>query len=369
MSISLKKSFLCLPGLLLLISILVTVGVENNNIHLLIKMEYPVPTVYGQGEDGIDTDNVENREEIPQQLQQDSTDNNNNEDNNGNGNADPSESEQINECPEIITLGNTPMYVDQDGCQHPCPSPDSNDQSNIPEGCMLESPSQSSAGFSINEERPIQPQQNVQSNPSQNTFASPRIDNDSITSNISNTEATTTTTQKSFNPAGQYKPGSEQTELRIPGQSNDPSVPYTPGAGNTQLKGIPVQPNTNPQTPIEPGNIPTKIPDRAHLTVITKMMGFYTNYLKVSDFEICVNSTVQTEGSNRGIDALPLCANGSGSGFKYTVQAPGLVKIWVNNLDELGVKSLMIETPNFNNYISAHESKTSTVYISPFNQQ
>lgn len=229
-----------------------------------------------------------------------------------------------------------------------------------------------------NTQQPIQPQQqtsqqppqqNTPSNPSQNTLTGPTIDSDSsLTNNIPNSE-TTTTTQKSFNPAGQYKPGSGQTELTIPGKSDSLARPLTPGAGNAQVEGIPVQPNTNPQTPIDPGNIPTSIPDKAYLTVITKMIGFYTGYLKVSDFEICVKSTIQTDGKSRDVNAIPGCANGSASGVQYTVQAPGLITIWVNNLDELGVQSVMIETPNLNNYISAYESKTSTIYISPYPPQ
>ena len=226
-----------------------------------------------------------------------------------------------------------------------------------------------------NTQQPIQPQQqtsqqppqqNTPSNPSQNTLTGPTIDSDSsLTNNIPNTK-TTIPTQKSFNPAGQYKPGSGQTELSVPGKSNGLARSLTPGAGNAQVEGIPAQPNTNPQTPIDPGNIPISIPDKAYLTVITKMIGFYTGYLKVSDFEICVKSTIQTDGKSRDVDAIPGCANGSASGVQYTVQAPGLITIWVNNLDELGVQSVMIETPNLNNYISAYESKTSTIYISPY---
>jgi hypothetical protein len=40
---------------------------------------------------------------------------------------------------------------------------------------------------------------------------------------------------------------------------------------------------------------------------------------------------------SRDVDAIPGCANGSASGVQYTVPAPGLITIWVNNLDELGV--------------------------------
>lgn len=230
-----------------------------------------------------------------------------------------------------------------------------------------------------NTQQPIQPQQltsqqppqqNTPSNPSQNTLTGPTIDSDSsLTNNIPNSETTTTTTQKSFNPAGQFKPGSGQTELTIPGKSDSLARPYTPGAGNAQVEGIPVQPNTNPRTPVDPGNIQITIPDKAYLTVITKMMNFYTGFLKVSDFEICVSTTVQSYGNSKDVNAIPSCAKGSGSGVQYTVQAPGSITIWVDNLDELGVRSLMIETPNLSNYMNAHESKTSTIYISPYPSQ
>ena len=40
----------------------------------------------------------------------------------------------------------------------------------------------------------------------------------------------------SFSPRGKFKPGSGQTELSIPPSSNDPAVPFTPGAGNAKAK-------------------------------------------------------------------------------------------------------------------------------------
>jgi hypothetical protein len=305
-----------------------------------------------------------------------------NSEQNSNDDSYSSSSDQSNTCPDTKDFANVPTYIGEDGCLYPCISLDKNGQGNNPESCPVELPLQSSSGFSINEERPIQsqpqttqePQQNTQTNPSQSTLVSPRIDSDTTATtlnNIPNTEITTTTapTQKSFSPAGKYKPGSGQTELSIPGKSDSFARPYTPGAGNTQAEGIPSQPNTNPQTPIDPGNIPTTIPDKAHLTVITKMMNFYTGFLKVSDFEICVQSTIQTNGNSRTVDAIPRCANGSSSGVQYTVQAPGSITIWVDNLDELGVQSLMIETPNLSNYINAYESKTSTIYISPYHSE
>ena len=274
--------------------------------------------------------------------------------------------DQNKKCPNTSAFSNVRTYIGQDGCQYPCPSSDSINQDNIPESCLAESSSQSAARFSVNEENSIKPQQqttepsqqNVQTTSSQNAFVNPGINSDT-SSGVFNSELTTT--QKSFNPAGKLRSGLGQTESSIPGKSNGLSRPLTPGSGNAQVEGIPIEPNTNPQTPIDPGNIPTSIPDKAYLTVITKMIGFYTGYLKVSDFEICVKSTIQTDGNSRDVDAIPRCANGSASGVQYTVQAPGSITIWVNNLDELGVQSVMIETPNLNNYISAYESKTSPI--------
>lgn len=294
---------------------------------------------------------------------------------NSNDDSDSSSSDQSNICPDTNGFADVPTYIGQDGCQYPCPAVDSLDQSNIPQSCPVESPSQTTTAFVINEERPIQSeepfetltnelQENNQPKPNQNTFVNPRINSDT-TSDIS-TNRETMTTQKTFNPAGQFKPGSGQTELTIPGKSDGLARPYTPGAANDKVVGIPTQPNTNPLTQVDPENIQITIPDKAYLTVITKMINFYTAFLKVSDFKICVQSTIQTDGNSRTVDAIPRCANGSASGVQYTVQAPGSITIWVDNLDELGVRSLMIETPNLSNYINAHESKTSTIYISPY---
>lgn len=64
--------------------------------------------------------------------------------------------DQNNYCPYTSDLANVPTYFGQDRCVYPCPSyDDSNDQSNISQGCLLESPSQATSVFSIYEERPI----------------------------------------------------------------------------------------------------------------------------------------------------------------------------------------------------------------------
>jgi hypothetical protein len=148
------------------------------------------------------------------------------------------------------------------------------------------------------------------------TTTDPKVPSDTNKNNIPNSE-TTTTTQKSFNPAGKYKPGSGQTKLSIPGKSEGLARPLTPGAGNSKVEGIPVQPNTNPQTPINPENIPTKIGDRwAHLTV-------YTNYTNTNmNAEICVFTSQPYE-----VKANPYCTEGSPDGTFHLVQAPGQVGI------------------------------------------
>ena len=166
---------------------------------------------------------------------------------------------------------------------------------------------------------------------------------------------------KANDPSGPLKPGSGQIQTKIPSLSNDPSKPFTPGGGNPQVEGIPNQPNTNPQTPINPGNIPTNIPAKGYITVITKVLGFY-NGLQAYDFEVCVDSTVTTDGKEHNTDASPPCANGSGLGFRYTVQAPGNVGIAVKNLRPV---SYMVEHP-LSMDISAYESKTFTIYITPY---
>lgn len=209
-------------------------------------------------------------------------------------------------------------------------------------------------------------QQNTQLNPSQNTFASPRIDSDSSSiSNLPNTESTIMIPkQKAFNTFGQYKPGSGQTELTIPQKYDSLARPYTPGGGNPQVEGIPNQPSTNPQIPLNPGNVPTSIPVKGYVTVITKVLGFY-NGIQASNFEVCVDSTIIKDGKEHNTDASPPCTYGSGLGTKYTVQAPGNLDIAVKNLRPV---SYMVEHP-LSMDIAAYESKTITIYITPYPSQ
>ena len=291
----------------------------------------------------------------------------NNEENSNVDSSDSSPSEQSNSCPDTDTndFANVPIYIGQDGCHYPCPSSD--DQSNTPQGCPVESPSQATSGFSINEERPIQlqqplqtitneSQQNTPKSPSQNTLASPRINSDTTittTSNIPTTETTTTATQKSFNPAGQFKPGSGLTGLNIPKSFFDLGSPYTPGAGNAERKGSLVTPNnnTNPQTPIEPGNVPSKIEDRwAHLTV-------YSNSTTAKPVEICVFISDPYE-----VRANPYCIEASPHGTLHILQAPGLIGIRASsNVDK-------VDTGNCEFRIYPKESKSCVLNItdSPF---
>jgi hypothetical protein len=239
---------------------------------------------------------------------------------------DSSSSDQSNTCPDTNDFADVPTYVGQDGCQYPCISPNNNGQGNIPQSCPVELPSQSSSGFSINEERPIQsqsqpqtteePQQNTQTNPSQNTFVSPKIGSDT-TSNIPTSE-TTSTTQKSLNPAGQFKPGSGQTESNIPLLSNDFSKPFTPGAGNAQVEGIGL----------------------AYLTV-------YPNFTYTGPVEICIFTSHPYE-----VKANPYCIEPYSDGTFHALQAPGLIGIRVSgNADT-------VDTSNCEFYIYPKQSKS-----------
>ncbi len=245
---------------------------------------------------------------------------------------DVSSTNQNSNCPNITKISNLPLYIGLDGCQFPCPSFDSNDENNIPEGCPIEpATSQTNTGFSVKEENPTQTpsqeqqqieHQNSQDSPNQNAFVNPAINSDTSTA-VSDNEAPTTT-QKSFTPLGKLRSGSTQTESNIPLLSNDVSKPFTPGGGNTGVEGIPNQPNTNPQTPIDPNNIPTKTEGSwAHLTVSSN---FTTDYKTPHFAVVCVHTSNPNE-----IKANPYCQNVALAwDLFYTVQAPGLVGIKVD---------------------------------------
>ncbi len=197
------------------------------------------------------------------QQHEDSTSENSDDDNEGNkesetrqGNINPeqtendteensndfSQSDQNNRCPDASVSSNIHTYIGTDGCKYPCTSSDSINQDNIPESCLVKSSSQSSAGFSVNEENPIKPeqqttkpsQQNIQTTPSQNAFVNPGINSDTSTG-VSNPE--TTTTQKSFNPTGKLRSGPGQTESSIPSLSYDPTKPYEMKANPYCIEG------------------------------------------------------------------------------------------------------------------------------------
>ena len=208
------------------------------------------------------------------------------------------------------------------------------------------------------QQQPIQPQQqqipqhpsqqNTSSSPSQNTLAGPTINSDGpTTSTIPNTE----TTMQSFNPARQFNPGSGLTGLNIPKSFFDPAIPYNPGAGNNGPKGSSIIPNTNPVTPIEPGNIPSKIEDRlAYLTV-------YSNSTSTKPVEICVFISQPHE-----VRGNPYCIEASPEGTFHAVQAPGLIGIRASgNVDK-------VDTSNCEFRIYPKESKSCVLNIidSPF---
>ncbi len=169
---------------------------------------------------------------------------------NSKGNGDNlSSTNQNSNCPNITEISNLPLYIGQDGCQYPCPSFDSNDENNVPEGCPIEPSSQTNTGFSVKEENPTQlpsqeqqqiEQQNGQNNSNQNAFVNPAINSDTSTA-ISNSESPTTT-QKSFTPTGKLRSGPAQTESSIPSLSNDLSKPKPSDSGNVEAEGTPLVP-------------------------------------------------------------------------------------------------------------------------------
>jgi hypothetical protein len=308
------------------------------------------------------------------------------ENSNDNGN-DLSSTDQNNRCPNTSAFSNVRTYIGQDGCQYPCLSSNSIDQDNIPVNCLIESSSQSSAGFSVNEENPVQPeqqtnkpsQQNAKTTPSQNAFVSPRIDSDTSTG-VSNSEVTTT--QKSLNPAGKLRSGPGQTESSIPSLSYDPSKPYSPGAGNTGVEGTPLVPPSqtessipslsyDPSKPYSPGAGNTALKGPAFLTVYSN----FTNPEIPIIAELCVYtsnpSPGQTESSIPSLSydpskpyemkANPYCIEGSFDGTLHTVQAPGLVgiKVLSTNFD-------LVQTSDCNFDIYPKESKSCLVQFTNF---
>ena len=428
--------------------------VSQNTVYATPEQQEDSSTENNDGSSDANDGSETTQEKADSEESEDSIDEENNS--NDDGSESPS-SDQSNTCPETNYFANVPTYIGQDGCQYPCPSPDSNDQSNIPQGCPIGPTSQSSTGLSNNEGNTLQPPQdnkqpeiatvitgdntmispttsssngipstrsNGDGNPAIKSFDSadtlkpgsgqvessiPLRSSDTFKSfdpadtlkpgsgqvesrdsNVAKEEQIdsgnnaisqgplkpgsgqvessiplrSSDTFKSFDPADTLKPGSGQLESSIPLRSNDPAKPFTPGAGNPQVEGISKLSNTNPQTPLNPGNIPTNIPDKGYVTVITKVLGFF-NGIQAINFEVCVDSTVTTDGKEHKVNASPPCANGSGLGFKYIVQAPGNIGIAVKNLLPV---SYIVEHP-LSMDISAYESKTITIYITPYPSQ
>jgi hypothetical protein len=368
----------------------------------------------------------------------------NDEENNNEISSSPN---QTNECLDSSDLSNVSTYIGEDGCQYSCPSPDSVEQEGIPKECPVELSSQTSAGLSINEEQPLQPQQNFDSRSAQNTFTGPKTATEATTATATNIPNTETTT-KSFNPTGQFKPGSGQKNSDIPPFSFDPGKPYfynfsppirqgaaipdinpetsitpgdgqsnsdvsslsnnpdrpltpgsgnvkrqdsslesksqtelsnpiqsfnpagqfkpgskqtesiipndsigltgslTPGAGNAQTEGITNQSNTNPETPVDPENIPSKIEDKlAYLSV-------YSESNSNKPVEICVFTSNPNE-----VEGNPYCIEASPSGTLHALQAPGLIGIRTSgNVD-------YIDTSNCEFPIYPKESKSCVLKI------
>ncbi|WP_458718817.1 hypothetical protein [Candidatus Nitrosocosmicus sp. R] len=163
----------------------------------------------------------------------------------------------------------------------------------------------------------------------------------------------------SFSPAGKYKPGSGQTELSIPPSSNDPAVPYTPGAGNAESKGSSIIPknDTDPQTPIEPGNIPTNIGDRwAHLAV-------YFTTTSTNPMYYCIATSVPPHYTN--YKANPYCIQtNEDTSTLHLLQAPGYLNVSVGGfVGNVGGNSDCFF------YIYLYQSKSCNINIIDYDKQ
>jgi hypothetical protein len=320
----------------------------------------------------------------------------NDDDDNNDSDKDTSNTNKDIPCNTVAVLG--PAYIGPEGCPLPCPEdpsdeipdecpqPESNsklpfgdkeieqvsaqdDDNNSVDRNNNEDSIRSEVGCSAvatsdpnyvycNKQQPIHPQQHIppQQPPQQNTSFNARINSDT-TSNIPTTETPTTNVQKSFNPAGKFKPGSGQTELSIPPSSNDPAVPYTPGAGNAERKGSSVIPNNNtdPRTPIEPGNIPTNIGDRwAHLTV-------YFTTTSTNTMEYCISTRVISSE----FKANPHCIKtNEDTSTLHLLQAPGYLYVSVGGfIGNVGGNS------DCHGYVYLKQSKSCTINIIDYDKQ
>lgn len=151
---------------------------------------------------------------------------------------------------------------------------------------------------------------------------------------------------QSSNPAGLFKPGSKQAESTIPNDSVSLTGSLTPGVGNAQTEGIANQSDTNPLTPLDSENIPSKIEDKlAYLSV-------YSESNSNKPVEICVFTSNPNE-----VEGNPYCIEASPSGTLHALQAPGLIGIRTSgNVD-------YIDTSNCEFPIYPKESKSCVLKI------
>lgn len=291
-------------------------------------------------------DETKSSKEATESEQSESDVNDDDKDNN-----DFPSAKQDNDCVNTSNVNsNIPIYIGQDGCKYPCPLTESTDQSNIPVGCPTgpTSTSQPTAGLSNRNtlQSEQHPQQNLDSNPNQNSFVSPTINSDTGSA-ISTSETPTTTTQKSFVADGKLRGGTTQTGSSIPSLSNDLSKPKPTGSGNSKVEGTSLVPPSQTES-----SIPSlSLEGPAFLTV---QSNFTTDDKNPHFAEICVYTSNPNE-----IKANPYCNYAALPGMFYTVQASGLLGIKVNtNFDKV--------RNDCNFYIYPKESKSCFVAFFDF---
>ena len=214
-----------------------------------------------------------------------------------NDDNDVSSTNQNSNCPNITEISNLPLYLGQDGCQYPCPSFDSNDQDNVPEGCPIEPlTSQTNTGFSVKEENPTQlPSQEQQQTSTRKIVRTVQTKMPLLVHQLTVILVLlflivkATTTQKSFTPAGKLRSGPTQTESSIPLLSNDVSKPKPSDSGNAEVEGTPLVPPSQTES-----SIPSlsALKDLAFLTVETN---FTTDYKTPHFAEVCVHTSNPNE--------------------------------------------------------------------------
>jgi hypothetical protein len=160
-----------------------------------------------ENEDGSDETNSESESSKGAADSDQSESNSNRNDDN-----DASSTNQNPNCPNITEISNLPLYIGQDGCQYPCPSFDSNDENNIPEGCPTEPSSQTNTELSVKEENPTQTptqeqQQIDQPQQQQNSLVNPKpqellSSNNRVTIDNQLSPTSNSGEQASFNASG-----------------------------------------------------------------------------------------------------------------------------------------------------------------------